>query len=428
MTDIFRNWLFNDDFAHNVMLTLIYIWILTIIGKWAVDKIKQNKQRTFGSLAGFLLVHAVLGTLLLWLLEGDFFNDWTFTGWFWHDLTLWILGGLFVVLCMLFLVRGIKRSSSLKKVIGMIIFLLVGEFIIGSFVMTVFHAAGRSVTMSLDSPTIIAEDSNLAINKIRMKIPNGHENGISLSDSRFQIIAVDLDTGEMEWSRKASWQVYVLGRTEDGIMIMNRKAEELYFLDAATGEVRIKEQEWTEKYPELTDNLSYEQADYYIDEEGSIYLYALNGKYYRIADGRLTEDPAYEKEVQKGFFGDEENGEAERAQQTVQELYPDLLEAQSIIGSNKDGSMLLMYKEKRNQDQVIIARVSTEESVIRWKVAVDYDYQEIPGETPVDVFLMEDATFVQAAGKLYKVSEPDGALDFVYQYRWNKKENITEAL
>ncbi|PAD38453.1 PA2928 family protein [Terribacillus sp. 7520-G] len=428
MVDLFHYWLFNDDAVHNVILTLIYIWILINIGKWAVDKIIPDKQgKSFWALAGFLLVHAGLGTLLLWLLGGDFFQDWTFTGWFWHDVTLWILVGLFVALCTLFLVRGIRRLSSIKKLISMIIFLLVGEFIVGSFVMTVFHGAGRSVTMNLDSPTIVAEDANLAINKIRMKIPNGHENGISLSVSRFEIIAVDLESGEREWSRKSSWQEYVLGLTDDGVMVVNGKAEELYFLDPATGEVRLEEEDWTETYPELADNLSYEQADYYLDEGGSIYLYALNSKYYRIADGRMTEDPAYGKELQKGFFGDGENGEAEEAQQIVQKLYPDLLEAQPIIGTNKDGSMLLMYKEKRNQDQMMIARVSTGESRVSWKLAVDYDHQEIPGESPVGVFFTEDAACIQAAGKLYKVSEQDGTVDFVYQYRWNKKEDIMET-
>nr|WP_318539707.1 PA2928 family protein [Terribacillus saccharophilus] len=327
MTELIRNWLFNDDFIHNIVLALIYLWIFINIAKWAVDKINQSKKKkTFGALVRFLLVYAVLGTLLLWLLDGDFFRDWTFTGWFWHDITLWILVGVFVVLCVLFLIRSIKRSSSLKKVIGMVVLLLVGEFIIGSFVMTVFHAAGRSVTMSLDSPTIVAEDDDLAINKIRMRIPNGQSNGISTSASRFQIIAVDLETGEKKWSRKAIWQEYVLGQTEEGILVVDMKNEELYFLDAASGEVRLDEEEWTEKYPQLTDNVSYEQSDYYIDDTGGLYLYALDGKYYHVADGQLTEDPAYEKEVQKGFFGDEENGEAERAQQIVQELYSDLLE------------------------------------------------------------------------------------------------------
>ncbi|MCM3225664.1 PA2928 family protein [Terribacillus saccharophilus] len=423
MTELMRNWLFNDDFIHNIVLALIYLWILINIAKWAVDKINQSKKKkTFGALVRFLLVYAVIGTLLLWLFDGDFFRDWTFTGWFWHDITLWILVGVFVVLCVLFLIRSIKRSSSLKKVIGMVILLLVGEFIIGSFVMTVFHAAGRSVTMSLDSPTIVAEDDELAINKIRMRIPNGQSNGISTSASRFQIIAVDLETGEKKWSRKAIWQEYVLGQTEEGILVVDMKNEELYFLDAATGEVRLNEEEWTEKYPELADNVSYEQSDYYIDDTGGLYLYALDGKYYRVADGQLSEDPTYEKEVQKGFFGDEENGEAERAQQIVQELYSDLLEAQPILGTEKDDSMLLVYKEKRNQDQVTVARVSTEESVIRWKVPVDY--QEEPGVSPVDTFFEEDATFVLAAGELYKISEPDGMLEYVYQYRWNKQVDL----
>lgn len=423
MTDLLRNWLFNDDSIHNVVLTLIYLWILINIAKWTIDKINQSKKkRTFGGLVGFLMVYAIIGTLLLWFMDGDFFSDWTFTGWFWHDMTLWILVGVFVVLCVLLLIRSIKRSSSLKKVTGMLVLLLIGEFIIGSIVMTVFHAAGRSVTMSLDSPTIVAAEDNLVINKIRMKLPNGHENGISTSDSRFQITAVDLDTGEKEWSRKAIWQEYMLGRTEDGILVVNSKDEELYFLDATTGDVRLEEEGWTEQYPELTDNLSYEQADYYIDDTGSLYLYALDGNYYCIADGQLTEDPAYEKEVQKGFFGDEENGEAERAQQIVQELYSDLLEVQPILGTEKDDSMLLVYKEKRNQDQVTVARVSTEESVIRWKVPVDY--QEEPGVSPVDTFFEEDAAYVLAAGELYKISEPDGMLEYVYQYRWNKQVDL----
>lgn len=421
MADLLRNWLFNDDSIHNIVLAMIYLWILIHIAKWIVNKINQ-KKRTFGTLLRSLLLYAVIGTLLLWLLDGDFFLDWTFTSWFWHDMTLWIFVGVFVVLCVLFLIRSMKRPSSLKKVIGMIVLLLVGEFIVGSFVMTVFHAAGRSVTMSLDSPTIVAKDGDLAINKIRMRIPNGSENGITLSVSRFQIIAVNLKTGEKEWSRKAIWQEYVLGQTEEGILVVDMKKEELYFLDAASGEVRLDEEEWTEKYPQLADNVSYEQADYYLDDTGGLYLYALDGKYYRVADGKLTEDPAYEKEVQKGFFGEEENGETERAQQIVQELYPDLLEAQPILGSAKDASMLLMYKEKRNQEQVTVARVSMDESAIRWKVPVDY--QEEPGVSPVDTFNEDDATYVLAAGKLYKISEPGGVLEYVYQYRWNKQLDL----
>ncbi|MFP7492887.1 PA2928 family protein [Terribacillus saccharophilus] len=424
MTDLLRNWKFNEDYIHNVVLTLIYLWLLIHIGRWIVSKIKGEQKRTAASLFIPLLIYAVVGTLLLWLMDGDFFNDWTFTGWFWHDLTLWILAGLFVLLCLLLLVRSVRRRSSMKKVSGLLLVLLVGEFLIGSFVMTVFHAAGRSVTMSFDSPMVVTEDDGIAINKIRMKIPNGQENGISTSDNRFQIVAVDLKTGKKEWGRKAIWQEYVLGQTEDGILVVNSKDEELYFLDAATGDVHLEEKDWVEHYPELADNLSHEQADYYIDDTGSLYLYALDGKYYRVAEGKLTKNPAYEKEVQKGFFGDEENGEAERVQQVVQELYPDLLEAQPIMGTEKDASMLLAYKEKRNQEQITVARVSTKEAVIQWKTKVDY--QEEPGTSPLDVHMSEDATYVFAAGSLYKISEPAGVLEFVYQYRWNKRTDIAE--
>lgn len=69
----------------------------------------------------------------------------------------------------------------------------------------------------------------------RMIIPNGRTNGISTSNSLFQVISVNSQTGERMWSKRLGWRDYLIGQTDQYVVLNNADNEAIYLLDTKTG-------------------------------------------------------------------------------------------------------------------------------------------------------------------------------------------------
>jgi predicted PurR-regulated permease PerM len=187
-------------------------------------------------------------------------ENWRPVGWFNLDLAVYIIYAVILASLILMLYLQVKRKRRQqplrwRKLAAAAGIVLVFEFLVGTFFLWIFNAAGRSVTIELDSPAImIAEDGHhLSINKMRKKIPNGQSNGISTSISHFELVAVDINTGLTSWHRKSFWQEYVMGNTSQGILTVNPKKEKLQFIDPRTGETALTEKELVAQFPELED-------------------------------------------------------------------------------------------------------------------------------------------------------------------------------
>lgn len=355
-------------------------------------------------------------------------ENWRPVGWFNLDLALYILYAVILASLILILRLQIRRKRrniplrwrSLATSIGI---MLVIEFLAGSFFLVVFNAAGRSVSVNLDSATVVVEKNGqpLAINKVRMKIPNGQSNGISTSISHFELVAVDVNTGGTSWHRKSYWQEYVIGNTNMGILTVNPKKEKLHFIDPLTGKTALTEKELVAQFPGLKDNLSYSFTDYRVVSSDELYLFALDGSYYKVdfAGMKATASPEYKEFLSNSFFNKAPVGLSDEEVRAVgdqlKKLYPDLQEMILLFAEPGGTTALVGYHEKRNEKTWSLSRVSLQEPKSLWKTKVDNPGNETYGGTKSG-----NALLIFSNGKQYKLDWETGQIIYEYIYRWNK--------
>lgn len=361
----------------------------------------------------------------------DFFRNWLPTGWFGQDLAVYIIYGA-AALVILGLAYGWARRSSSKpfawrKAAAALVMVVVLAFLGGSFVLFTFNGAGRSVKIELDSRTVVAEQDGqqLAVNKMRMIIPNGQSNGISTSVSRFEMIAVDLRTGENAWHRRSAWHESVIGGTKDGILTINTKKETLFFVDPMTGKTASTEKAWLDRYPVLRDNLSYAAADYYVASENELYLYALDGKYYKVDFSlqEATEDPAYKDMLSNAFFASASplplpNDEVWELTQRLEGMYPELLEKTVLYAESDGRNILVGHLEKRNDKVWSLSLLSLEEPLVLWTAKADAP--EGMAGSSYGAMKAGDTLLFYSNGKLFPINMETGSMNYTYLYRWNK--------
>jgi hypothetical protein len=362
-------------------------------------------------------------------------ENWRPVGWFNLDLALYVIYAVILASLLLILRLQIRRrrrslplrGKSLATTIGV---LLLVEFLAGSFFLVVFNAAGRSVSIELDSPALIAgeEGHPLTINKIRMKIPNGHSNGISTSISHFELIAVDVNTGQTAWNRKSYWQEYVIGHTSQGILTVNAKKKKLQFIDALTGKTALTEKELVAQFPGLADNLSYSFTDYRVVSPNELYLYALDGSYYKVdfAGRKAAASPEYKDFLSNSFANKTGLGisaeEVRAVGDQLKKLYPDLLETVLLHADSSGTTALVGYHEKRNEKTWTLSLVSLQEHNLLWKSKVDAPASGISGSTFAAIRI-GNAAIIMTNGKQYKLDWETGKIVYEYIYRWNKSVN-----
>lgn len=360
-------------------------------------------------------------------------ENWRPVGWFNLDLAVYIIYAVILAGLILILNNAFKRKrrqqplhpGMLVKAAGIV---LVVGFLAGTFFLWVFNAAGRSVTVELDSPAIVLEESghHLSINKIRMRIPNGHSNGISTSVSHFELIAVDINTGETRWHRKSYWQEYAIGHTSQGILTVDSKKKKLQFIDPQTGKTALTEKELVAQIPALKGNLSYSFTDYRLTSAGELYLYALDGQYYKVdlAANTATAKPEYEKLVKGGSFRSPDvygisEEEAWNIQSQLPKLYPELLEMKLLNIDPGDATALVGYHEKRNEKTWSISRISLREHNLMWKARVDAPETGTAGEAYAG-WRSGNKTLIFTNGKQFSIDWETGNIAYEYVYRWNK--------
>ncbi len=362
-------------------------------------------------------------------------ENWRPVGWFNLDLALYIIYAVILTSLLHILRLQIRRKrrsiplhgKSLAATIGVV---LLVEFLAGSFFLVVFNAAGRSVAIEMDSPASIAgeEENPLFISKMRMKIPNGHSNGISTSISHFELIAVDVSTGQTAWHRKSYWQEYVIGHTSQGILTVNAKKKKLQFIDPLTGKTALTEKELVAQFPGLADNLSYSFTDYRVASPDELYLYALDGSYYKVdfAGRKAAASPEYKEFLSSSFANKTVLGisaeEVQAVGDQLKKLYPDLLETVLLHADSGGTTALIGYHEKRNEKTWTISLVSLQEHNLLWKSKVDDSANSTPGST-LAAIKIGNAAIIMSNGKQYKLDWETGKIMYEYIYRWNKSVN-----
>jgi hypothetical protein len=361
-----------------------------------------------------------------WLMV-NFFENWRPVGWFYLDLALYLIYAVMLASLFFIMKSQFKRSRTkplrLKTLTTIIMITLLVEFGIGSFVLLVFNGAGRSVRIQVDSPVMVAGDdaAPIAISKMRMVIPNGQSNGISTSVSHFELIGIDMNTGQRRWHRKSGWQEYVIGNTGQGILTVNAKKKKLQFIDPLTGKTSLTEKELVAQYPELKDNLSYSYTDYRVTSTRELYLYAQDGSYYKVdfAEKKTSVNAEYKELLTTASRTAAAIGLSDTEGQAISEqlskLYPELLDKTVLHAESGSTTILIGYYHKRNDKLWSISQVSLQEHSILWKTQMDR-----PKDQSYAVVHSDNTALIFSNGKQYHLNMETGKMDYEYIYRWNK--------
>jgi hypothetical protein len=175
----------------------------------------------------------------------------------------------------------------------------------------------------------------------------------------------------------------------------------------------------------LADNLSYSFTDYRVASPDQLYLYALDGSYYKVdfAGRKATASPEY-KEFLKPFSANKtaigiSAEEVQAVGDQLKKLYPDLLESVLLHAESGGTTALVGYHEKRNEKTWTISLVSLKEHNLLWKSKVDDSENGTPGVN-LAAIKIGNAALILSNGKQYKLDWETGKIVYEYIYRWNK--------
>ncbi|GIN86366.1 hypothetical protein J6TS2_27520 [Heyndrickxia sporothermodurans] len=360
-------------------------------------------------------------------------RGWLFRDWFFFDVVLGIIYFILFLVIAFWLFLTIKKrrfgKGSFKRAGIFLSLLLIFYFVIGSLALLTFSGAGRHVEVNSEAPTVTMNKNgkSIIVNKVRARIPNGHSNGVSTSTSTFEFIAVNSGTGKKEWTKKSTWQDYVIGQTKDDMIIMNPKKKQLSFIDMMTGKKSLSEDELYQKLPKLKGNLSFEMTDYFIENKKNMYLYGLDNQYYKIDLEKFTlnksdnyktilEEHTFESPFfLKGRFLANEISEDDQQliNDALKEINSRFINLSILAYDPKNSVAYISYSPKRNDPSLTISKVKIPNKKIIWSTSIQAG-DESSG------FMEENNMYFQTNGYLYKISLENGKILFKYSYLWNK--------
>ncbi|GEL03548.1 hypothetical protein RST01_01750 [Rummeliibacillus stabekisii] len=232
--------------------------------------------------------------------------------------------------------------------------------------------------------------------------------------------AIDLRTGKKLWSRISTWQEYLVGETSEGLLVLNNKKKTLYFIDPKTGKRQADEKDFLNKFPVLEDNLSYMYTDYSIKGPNKVYLYGLDGRYFKLnlATNEIKEDPSYADKIRTLPVGwDESVAGVEKRSEKIKKLYPELMGVR-LVESKPVEKQLIVYQKKRNDNRQTLALLDLTKRDLIWEQLLDAPLEN--ATTSLEVFA--DTKFVYAwTGRYqYKINKETGKVVYQYDYKLGK--------
>ena len=131
------------------------------------------------------------------------------------------------------MVISLIRRRSTRRLVPYALILLVYLAVV-HFAGLIFFGMFRSVTIEEKVRRFILKNERLNFNRAN-DYSNGRTNGISTSNSLFQVISVNSQTGERMWSKRLGWRDYLIGQTDQYVVLNNADNEAIYLLDTKTG-------------------------------------------------------------------------------------------------------------------------------------------------------------------------------------------------
>ncbi|WP_271001649.1 PA2928 family protein [Listeria seeligeri] len=439
ISELFENRLalftFNQDTIHNVVLAIVYLRLISIPlqsiyyrnraeegSREVMTEGKRKKTMVVGLITNFLL-----GSLLLLCLQPSNLESWLFTGWTSATIILLVIYGIIflsIFLTIFFWFKG--KNKSFIQLLSKIIYLLVIEFIFFSVVLWIISNILAPSSYSMDSRVNVSDiDGKLvAISQIEKDTITGREHGFTYISRAVAISSVDLHSGKKIWSKQVGNATNYIGPTTNGLLVINRSKEKLYFLDPATGDVSMTEAELIKKFPVLANNMSYDKTDFVLVNPNTLYFYGLDGFYYKMdfATNKITEKIAYKDFIHgtnKSTIN-EENSTTEK----INQLYPELMEV--IIGNTDVGEdrVLVTYEAARNSTNKTLAIISLKEHKVFWKLDLVNEldgFGDNENYASSAFYAKGDFVYTWDGRYQYKIKKENGQVIYQYDYKTESK-------
>ncbi|MBB5169288.1 PA2928 family protein [Rummeliibacillus stabekisii] len=438
ITIFFEKWLmllnFNTNIIHNTALTLLYLRLLYLPIKMIYIVAKKRNEETepssiikiFKKLIIVLFFNFLLGSALLKFLQPNYLANWIPTGWRSDYILLTVIAALVILSLFIFIPRQIyqlkKKEQTLGKMFLKFSSFLITVFFVFSSLLWGFNGLFAPKRIELESPVVLFDlkEKPISVVKISKTTPNGTENGITTNFKGFLMSAIDLRTGKKLWSRISTWQEYLVGETSEGLLVLNNKKKTLYFIDPKTGKRQADEKDFLNKFPVLEDNLSYMYTDYSIKGPNKVYLYGLDGRYFKLnlATNEIKEDPSYADKIRTLPVGwDESVAGVEKRSEKIKKLYPELMGVR-LVESKPVEKQLIVYQKKRNDNRQTLALLDLTKRDLIWEQLLDAPLEN--ATTSLEVFA--DTKFVYAwTGRYqYKINKETGKVVYQYDYKLGK--------
>ncbi|MGE7946913.1 PA2928 family protein [Lysinibacillus sp. NPDC093688] len=190
-----------------------------------------------------------------------------------------------------------KRRFKASFVITFILYAFLGNLL-----MIAFGLAGRSFPINSESPIYTDDAQKIAVQMVEGSENNGTTNGITQIISHHQIVAINLQTGEKQWTKYSSSKETLIGNFM-GLLVHHRDDDygKLSLLDIKTGKEKLSEKEFTEKHKQLIDVLDNGSHNIAL-LQNNLYFEGVDGKFYRFDGKKLSEDNKAETYLSTKFF------------------------------------------------------------------------------------------------------------------------------
>ncbi len=355
--------------------------------------------------------------------------SWRLNGWLIHDIFLYVILGLGSLL-VLFIV--IKRKRLITSSILLIIFLLISNFLL-----IVFGLAGRAFPIKSDSAIYTDDSQSIAVQMVRGSENNGTSSGITHIISHHLLVAVNIETGEKQWTQSASSKETLIGNFMGGLLIHHRDDEfgQLSLLDMTTGKEILSEKQFRQQHQPLIDVLS-NGAHQMVVLENNLYLEGVDGKFYRYDGKILSEEPKAKDYLSARFFIETslpgyfathqqpvEDDQAinnlsqavltEPAIQAYQNLEPKVID---VDIAQKTAIVSYRKTQRESADHILLLYDMNKHQII-WEenIGIINQEQQQPG-----VRILENTYVIQAGDRLVVLDKETRKKTVHYHLRWNR--------
>lgn len=353
------------------------------------------------------------------------YRSWQLSGWLYHDIFVIIVAIIFIVISGILVISLIRRRST-RRLVPYALILLVYLAVV-HFAGLIFFGMFRSVTIEEKSATFYSEKTKGLTSIERMIIPNGRTNGISTSNSLFQVISVNSQTGERMWSKRLGWRDYLIGQTDQYVVLNNADNEAIYLLDTKTGKKQFSEADLVKKFSELKDYLSSDFVDYRFMDNRYLYIYGLNNRYYQLdlKNWQLKQYPTFKEvfQTQEAPKWTVDSNESQIGQKlsseertTVQGKLEEQLIAPVLLGKKDEANYYVLSYKKRQSNQAIVGLYNWQKKTYEWQTPLLLTKENVP----IEAFQVEDALFIKVSRYLYKINLNNGNQEYQFDYRWGQ--------